>query len=210
MFSLESAMAAWRQQLRAAGLRPEPLEELELHVCEEFQRLVKAGVGEEEAFQRAAQALGPAPALSCEFQKVARVRQAAQWKMFRNVFFVVALAYPVLVGALALDSERGVFMDSTAWQRASCLAAGLAFSLLAAGLCWGCRRFPALRERRMRDRILVPVVLWLVAFAFLIVPSQEWSLSQSGVLSLWGFAPFGILIGWLWGMTAAEARLAAA
>ena len=51
MFDLEQAIAEWREQMFAAGIKsPVPLEELEIHLREEIERQMKSGLSEQNAF----------------------------------------------------------------------------------------------------------------------------------------------------------------
>ncbi len=70
MFDLEKSIAEWRRQMRAAGIKTAvPLEELELHLREDIDRLIKSGFGEKAAFELAARQLGQPPILKSEFKK---------------------------------------------------------------------------------------------------------------------------------------------
>jgi len=70
MFDLERSIAAWRQQMQAAGLKTAvPLEELELHLREDIDRLIKSGLGEKAAFELATRQLGQPQILKSEFKK---------------------------------------------------------------------------------------------------------------------------------------------
>lgn len=70
MFDLEESIADWRKQMLAAGIEsPVPLEELEIHLREEMERLVKSGINAQRALGEAIQQIGPPNALKCEFQK---------------------------------------------------------------------------------------------------------------------------------------------
>jgi hypothetical protein len=72
MFDLDRAIAEWRRQMLAAGIRtPVPLDELESHLREEFERQVKSGLSEQEIFNSAVQKIGQAHALRLEFKKIA-------------------------------------------------------------------------------------------------------------------------------------------
>jgi hypothetical protein len=71
MFNLEQAIADWRQNMLAAGIEtPVPLEELELHLREEIERQVRAGLEAQEAFDQATQRIGEAQSLKAEFKKL--------------------------------------------------------------------------------------------------------------------------------------------
>ena len=70
MFNLEKSLAEWRRQMLAAGIKTAvPLEELELHLREDVDRLIKSGLGEKAAFELAARQLGQPQILKSEFKK---------------------------------------------------------------------------------------------------------------------------------------------
>ena len=70
MFNLEQAIAKWRQQMLLAGIKaPAVLDELESHLREEVERQLRTGMPAEQAFETAAQKIGPASALKSEFRK---------------------------------------------------------------------------------------------------------------------------------------------
>jgi hypothetical protein len=70
MFNLEQAIADWRKQMLAAGIKsPVPLEELESHLREEIERQVKSGMNEQRAFEKATGQIGAAESLEAEFKK---------------------------------------------------------------------------------------------------------------------------------------------
>ncbi len=59
MFNLEQAIAEWRRQMMAAGVKaPVPLEELESHLRDDVQQQMKSGTGAQEAFEAAVQRIG--------------------------------------------------------------------------------------------------------------------------------------------------------
>jgi hypothetical protein len=71
MFDLENAIAQWRQQMLAAGIkRAESLDELENHLREEMEKQIKLGQKSEQAFEIAAMQIGQAAPLKAEFAKV--------------------------------------------------------------------------------------------------------------------------------------------
>jgi len=204
MFDLKQSIADWRGQMLAAGIKaPVPLEELESHLHEEIGRLVKSGLDEQRAFSTAVQKIGPVQAIRNEFEKVEETQQGCHWRMFEILFLASALLYPFLLGGAAFFLKNGGFSEMTSSQRMASLAAGATFTLLACGIRILSGRFPVVQTTRIRDVIFVPVLLWLVAFAYIIMPRCDFTMSQRGVASLWGFAPFGILVGWLWAMAAA-------
>jgi len=98
MFNLTESITHWRQTLAANGTyRPQDLDELESHLCEEIDRLVPTGLSQEEAFFIAVRRLGDTQALTCEF---AKIDPGAFWR--DRVFWMAAgvLSY-LLIGAVS-------------------------------------------------------------------------------------------------------------
>ena len=80
MFNLEHAIADWRRQMLATGIKtPAPLEELEGHLREEIDQQMKSGLGSDRAFEIAAAKIGPPAALENEF------KQGGNWRGARFV-----------------------------------------------------------------------------------------------------------------------------
>jgi hypothetical protein len=74
MFDLEKAIADWRRQMLAAGIKtPVPLEELEIHLREEISRQTRSGLSEPEAFNSAVKKIGQPALLKTEFSKAGGV-----------------------------------------------------------------------------------------------------------------------------------------
>jgi hypothetical protein len=70
MFNLEQSIAEWRKRMLAAGIKaPVPLEELECHLREEFERQILSGASDHEAFQRTVLQIGQGKELKTEFVK---------------------------------------------------------------------------------------------------------------------------------------------
>ena len=70
MFDLEQAIRIWRQQMADGGIKDEAvLDELENHLREDVERQLRTGMPAEQAFETAAQKIGPASALKSEFRK---------------------------------------------------------------------------------------------------------------------------------------------
>jgi hypothetical protein len=73
MFYLEKSIVEWRNQMRAAGIAPAPMEELETHLREDINHLVAAGKSGEEAFCTAAARVGKPRSVVAEFDKTKTV-----------------------------------------------------------------------------------------------------------------------------------------
>lgn len=74
MRDLDKQIADWRRTLR-----PEMQEELEAHLREEIERLMRSGISPEQAFELAVSKLGQPTALRAEFDKLEEMRRA-KWK----------------------------------------------------------------------------------------------------------------------------------
>jgi hypothetical protein len=71
MFNLEQAIAGWRRQMNADGLKSAAvLDELESYLREEVERQARAGADEKVAFCAAIEQLGQPQALTTEFAKI--------------------------------------------------------------------------------------------------------------------------------------------
>lgn len=71
MFDLERAIAEWRTQMLAGGIKsPVPMEELEIHLREEIVRQMKPGLSGKKAFEISIQQMGQPETLKCEFKKM--------------------------------------------------------------------------------------------------------------------------------------------
>ena len=204
MFNLEQSIADWREQMLAAGIQsPVPLEELEIHLREEIERQMKSELSEQEIFNSAVQKIGPTLAIKNEFAKMDKAKARLNWKLVEILFLAHVFLFPLVVVSGAFLFKNGSFSEMTFSQKISSLAAAMACSLFAWGVRLSCGKFPLVRTNRIRDAIFVPVMLWLLIFAYLIMPHTNLDDSPRAVASLWGFAPFGIALGWIWGYAGA-------
>src|SRR5262249_35126722 len=69
MHDLEKLIAEWRKSA-ATNVSAETLDELETHLRETTEQLVRSGMNLSDAFQRAVTELGAMPKISSEFQKL--------------------------------------------------------------------------------------------------------------------------------------------
>jgi hypothetical protein len=143
MFDLDQAIAEWRGQMLAAGIKtPVPLEELESHLREDVEQQVRSGVDPEQAFEAATRQMGRASELKSEFKKTCGMK----WSAGSLRFGIIGLAITVtlnLVGLFLLHKSSSVFFSHKWWADwlpnyivwMSCLCIGLA--------SWRFRRRPA-------------------------------------------------------------------
>jgi hypothetical protein len=116
MFNLEKSIAEWHMQMLAAGIKtPEPLEELESHLCEDIERQLQAGISAAEAFQVAVQRIGVGTALKVEFDK------NNERKIMKHILIIGAGVLGVLVGmalvlpAVAQYRQTGAMSHDEPW-----------------------------------------------------------------------------------------------
>ena len=70
-FNLDQAIAEWRGQMLAAGVKaPVPLDELESHLREDIEQQVRSGLSPQQSFETAVRRIGEAHALKTEFAKM--------------------------------------------------------------------------------------------------------------------------------------------
>ena len=211
MLNLEHAIAAWRQQMLAAGIkRPAPLEELESHLRDEIERQAQSGLSEAEVFQAAVRKIGPAPAVQDEFRKVEAIKEDRQWQLVQIMLAAVTALVPILC-SVAGFSKHGVYWEMTPGQLIAALVATTSLPLLAWSGRLSYRLFPVIATKRRRDAIhlvyLLPMVLWWLAFACLILPHYDFTVGQLFVTLPWAlFPPMGACIGLIWGMETAARK----
>ncbi len=101
MFNLEQAIAEWRRQMRAAGIKtPVPLEELENHLREDIETQMHSGFTAESAFTLAVGRIGDVTRLREEFEKAADLLKARKLKRTRKLL----LGYALLMGLILMPA----------------------------------------------------------------------------------------------------------
>jgi hypothetical protein len=113
MFDLEQQIKTWRGDLERKKVGdPEVLDELEGHLCEEFDQLRTSELSAEERFQIAVQRIGSPGSLGKEFNRLRRqrfwnfkvvpwsVKALAIWFIFRGVDHLIGMFLVVRSGNL--------------------------------------------------------------------------------------------------------------
>jgi hypothetical protein len=115
MFDLEPAIADWRKQMLAAGIKtPVPLEELESHLRDEIERLIKSGLNEAEAFKTGIHNIGQGRVLQNEFNKV-----ETDHKMKRAIMLIIgwlAAGVTLLYGMFRFELNWNFFYFHPKWD----------------------------------------------------------------------------------------------
>lgn len=195
----------------AAGIpSPVPLEELEAHLRDEIARLMESGADSQTAFDAATQKIGGAGMIKQEFSKI----QPPGRKKLVSIFLSLCPLVISLFVAVPLLFRLGNFEEMSSAQRLSAFAAVAFFLLLSWGGWFGYRAFSFATVKRARGRIIgfacILVILWWVAFFYMILPGCEFSLAQMLVAILWAFiAPAGFILGVAAGVERAATRPAA-
>jgi hypothetical protein len=106
MFNLEQAIAEWRIQMLAAGIKtPVPLEELESHLREEIEQQMKSGWLESNAFEISVQRIGRPELMKAEFEKSERTFMKRNIKIGMGVAGILAGAALTMPGYIQLRDE---------------------------------------------------------------------------------------------------------
>jgi len=138
MPDLEPSIAAWRKTMMAAPhVGPDTLDELETHLRETVEELVRSGVPETEAFERAVQRLGSPAAVTSEFQKL----NAFTWLPATAVTAAGIAAALLLAGylfSLFQTPARDILL--AAHVLAITLGYGATLLLGVLGVCFVCQR----------------------------------------------------------------------
>ena len=193
MFNLEPAIAEWRQQMLAAGIKtPVPLEELESHLREEIERQMKSGLNEQKAFPMAVERMGGGDLLKKEFKKVGGLTKAQRRKAV-GYFYSGILGFYTLAVISAMSKYN---LSPNEWL------SGLAAQTTLLGLAcfaWHLapRWFRLITSRRVQSAVGliggISGAIWFSIFANLILPRFDFTTGQLMVAILWAMVPTLVL-----------------
>jgi hypothetical protein len=193
MFELEKSVAAWRQQMLAAGIKtPVPLEELEIHLREEIERQVKSGSDEQKAFEIATGRIGQANPLKQEFHKINSADKAQLRKR-------AGLAFAAILGFYALIFVRLLIKNDFTSNEQLLGFASVATTLLLVYIVWQTapRFFPIATNRTVQSAIGIIGGIsgmgWIIAFACFILPRFDFTQGQLLVAVSWALVPTLVL-----------------
>jgi hypothetical protein len=193
MHDLEQLIAEWRKAMMAAPkVGYETLDELESHLRENVDQLVRSGMTEVEAFQRAVAQLGRAPTIAAEFQKL----EQGTWlpvKLVIGFGVIAALAIAILLiarfgaGRTSLLLAVHVFTVTLGYTTT--------FLVGALGICFvGQRCVSDLSPLRMRALARVTFALGCVAVvltAIGVVLAMIWAKAEWGRYWAWDIKEIG-------------------
>ena len=207
MFNLEQAIAEWRRQIVAAGIKtPVPLYELENHLREDVEVGIRTGVSPEQAFAAAVRRFGQPRALEAEFAKAMDQRETRERKLKLLSLVLVTLGY---LTPFALSAPRPWSQMNRTEQWIGLAAVALTVVSMFSGL-FLYRFLPVIPDRRFRSRVqfagAIPLFVWLCVFVYVVLPRVELTVAQMSVATIWGFSPLAIFGGLLCGLDEAAHR----
>lgn len=168
MFNLDEAIAQWRRQMLAAGIKTRGLlDELESHFREDVERQVRAGSNVQQAFEAAARRIGRASALEAEFAKVARLKEARQGKVIGIACCAFAGLFSLLLGPRFLTIDE-LSMAERMWGWAA-----VAVTVLSVvSFRFSYKFLPVIRDRGIRMAVGIACGLagvgWILVFGNLL------------------------------------------
>jgi hypothetical protein len=193
MFDLEQSITNWRQQMLAAGIQtPVPLEELELHLREEIEQQMKAGLSASDAFNLASEKVGQGNLLKNEFTK-AGGRNKMERRKLAGYFYAAILGVYVLAMTGAMFKNH---LSDGEWLAGLAAQATL---LSSSYLLWriGRQIFPFIGSRRIQSTVGllggISGAVWFIVFAWLILPRCDFTTGQLMVAVLWAMVPTMVL-----------------
>jgi len=184
MFDREQAIADWRRKLTAAGIWAlDALDELESHLRDDVDALLRTGIAEQQAFETAVARIGNVQTLEGEFNREYKIKDAVLLVVM--ILYFLASGIPVLLKLFS-------FSDINSAQQRSALAAmtltGVAFF---AGRRLG-QILPVVSKRVLlviAGAGLTLFLLWQAVFYHYVMTRAEWDVSQLVVAILWAMMP---------------------
>src|SRR5688572_14801153 len=127
MFNLDDAVAKWRRQMAASGIKsPQVLDELESHLREEISHRINSGEDAQQALVSAVQRMGEPAALRSEFAKSEHLQ--------RRGAFIQGLCFCAAGAILLINTWTLMRFDLSALERLGGLFATALVALYLASL----------------------------------------------------------------------------
>jgi hypothetical protein len=197
MFNLEQAIAAWRRQMLAAGVKNcSPLDELESHLRDAIEANRKLALPEQLAFESAVAQLGSPTQIRTEFSKNTRPNHKTETAI--GAFGIAAYSCMVFYGLFFSE-----VIEPTTTERIFGLLALAATIAIAIGSRHAWRVLPVIATKRALVQAGVAsalVGIAITAVLFLgVLPVIQVTLSQLTVTIVWALLPMlaggAVLIG---------------
>jgi hypothetical protein len=207
MFDLEKAIAEWRRHMAAGGVKShEILNELESHLRDEFEKQLRIGQSGHQAFEIASRSIGKSSVLAIEFEKAKETKEASERKIKLICVIFVAVLYLV---PFALSIPKPWNGLEPIYRLPGLSAVALTILSIFGGL-FAHPFLPIIPDKQIRTRVqfacATPVFIWLIIFAFVILPRLDLTIGQVTVATLWAIYPLALLGGLILGLDEAARR----
>ena len=199
MHNLEKLITEWRKTAATSSVSAETLDELETHLREKVDQLVRSGMTVSDAFQRAVVELGAMSKVSSEFRKL----DQPVWLPVKLAIGVTVLTALVMAIAIIgrLDSSAASLVLAT---HIFVITLGYTIILLIGvlGICFVSQRcFEDFSTSRLQSISRVSIVLSGVALLFTtmgIISSMAWTKISWGRYWAWDVKEIGGLCVVVW------------
>jgi hypothetical protein len=199
MHNLEKLIMEWHKSAATPSVNAAILEELETHLRETTEQLVRSGIDLPDAFQRAVAELGAMPKISSEFRKL----DEPLWlpvKLAVGMTALLALVLAILLIARLDSSRSGLLLAAHVFN----VTLGYTLTLLIGGLgiCFVTQRsFEDFSTSRLHSIARVSLVLGTVALFFTtmgVFLGMIWSKMEWGRYWAWDSKELGGLSVVIW------------
>ena len=199
MHNLEKMLSEWRKTAGTPNLSAETLDELETHLRETIERLVRSGMSLPDAFQRAGADLGAIPRIASEFRKL----DEPLWlpiKLAIGVTSFAAIALAIFVIIRLGSGQSSVLLATHIFA----VALGYTVTLLIGGLgiCFVSQRcfedFPTSRLHSIRRVSLLLSTIALFFTAMGVFLGMAWTKIEWGRYWAWDPKEIGGLSAVVW------------
>ena len=200
MPNLEKSIGEWRKTMMAApGASHETLDELENHLRENVEQLVRSGMAETEAFEKAAAQLGGARMIASEFRKL----DQPTWLPVKLVMgFGLMLAVAMMIFVVARIDAGRMNLLLAGHVFAVTLGYGTTFMVGALGICFVTQRcLSGFSPFRLRSLTRVTFLFGCVAAgltAVAVILGMLWAKAEWGRYWAWDEKEIGAFAVMVW------------
>ncbi|MDB6122597.1 MAG: hypothetical protein JWQ71_1590 [Pedosphaera sp.] len=187
MFNFENAIAAWRKQMSAGGIKTSVvLDELETHLRDDVEQQLRSGINAQQTFESAAQHIGKAVTLKNEFSKVDHT--GGQKREFSGNFGVAFALIYLFASTFALMK-----IEMNLSERILGFSAGIMVVLSFCSLQFRGKFLPPVHNCQARKAIqfacTLSALVWLPSYFYLILPRFDFTLDRLVAAILWAIVP---------------------
>jgi hypothetical protein len=187
MFDLESAISQWRKHLIATGLRSlDALDELESHLRDDIDDLVRSGKTAANAFELAVVRIGRSVALTEEFSRVGGAKQMRRPKYLMLVSLISAGLIVWTSTWILLEKGVSDFSEGLVFAAVYLVAAYVA----ALPFCY--HRLPSLQDAAVQKAVAATtlfVSFWIILALLNALGKIQFHLPEILVMLFWSIVP---------------------